>query len=63
MKIQTDDEVGFKRIDPTTIERSWVCSCGTKGKVEFSNEYQRIRCTKCNSLTFQTKFGTIRRVK
>jgi hypothetical protein len=63
MKIQSDEEVGFERVDIATIPRRWRCSCGATGLVEFSRESQRIRCTVCNSLTFQTLGGTIRRVK
>jgi len=63
MRIQSDEEIGFERVDHTTIPRIWICSCGATGYVEFSENSQRIRCSKCNSLTFQTRYGTIRKVK
>lgn len=63
MKTYEDEEIGFERVDPKTIPRIWKCSCGETGYVEFSKETQRIRCTECNSLTFQTKGGTMRVVR
>jgi|WetSurMetagenome_2_1015567.scaffolds.fasta_scaffold1726125_1 hypothetical protein len=59
----TDEEIGFERTKLEDVPRIWRCSCGAFGNIEYSEATQRIRCQECNSLTFQTRFGTIKVVK